>query len=136
MYKRTIWQDHVEGIQEGTDMNAANFNNLEIGTMENAALAAMNSEHQRYCTDMAINAETIVIEETLTGGAVVHSVVIPDRHTRNKTDYNVSVEVKAVTNGPACDFIITTKQANGFKVAYSGTATSVTVRFYVSGGMI
>jgi len=41
MYKPTIWQDHVEGIQDGTDMNAANFNNLEAGTLEANTLAAL-----------------------------------------------------------------------------------------------
>ena len=48
MYKRTIWQDHVEGVQDGTDLNAANLNNIEAGTMEAQALAAMNTAFQRY----------------------------------------------------------------------------------------
>ena len=48
MYKRTIWQDHVEGVQDGTDLNAANFNKLEAGTMEANALAAMNAAFHRY----------------------------------------------------------------------------------------
>ena len=48
MYKRTIWQDHVEGVQDGTDLNAANLNKLEAGAMEATALAAMNTAFQRY----------------------------------------------------------------------------------------
>lgn len=135
MYKRQIWQDHVEGIQEGTDMNAANFNNLEAGTMEAVALAAMNAAHRRYCNDMALNAETIVVEATLTGSGTENSVDLPAAKTRNFTAYNVAAEVKSVTGGTAGDIIILTKQANGFKVKYNGDATSIVVRFHVSGGM-
>lgn len=47
MYKPTIWQDHVEGVQEGTSMNAANFNNIEKGAMEANALAAMQAAFQK-----------------------------------------------------------------------------------------
>ena len=135
MYKRTIWQDHVDGIQEGTDMNATNFNNLEAGTMETAALAAMNAAHRRYCNDMAANAETIAIEATLTGSGVANSVVIPTAYTRNMTIYNVIAEVMSATGGTAGDIIPATKQANGFKVSYNGTASKINVRFLISGGM-
>ena len=51
MYKPTLWQDHVEGVQEGTDMNAKNFNNIETGVIEAAALAALNAEFSRYKAD-------------------------------------------------------------------------------------
>ena len=135
MYKRQIWQDHVEGIQEGTDLNAANFNNLEAGTMEAAALAAMNAAHRRYCNDMALNAETVVVEATLTGSGTTNSVEIPADKMRNMTTYNIVAEVKSVTGGNAGDIIPVTKQANGFTVKYNGTASSIVVRFHVSGGM-
>ena len=135
MYKRLFWQDHVEGIQEGTDMNATNFNNLEAGTMEAAALAAMNAAHRRYCNDMALNAETTVVEATLTGSGTTNSVDLPADRTRNMTAYNVVAEVKSVTGGTAGDIIPVTKQANGFTVKYNGTASSIVVRFLVSGGM-
>lgn len=135
MYKRQIWQDHVEGIQEGTDMNAANFNNLEAGTMEAAALAALNAAHRRYCNDMALNAETIVIEATLTGGGQTKSVAIPAEHTRNMTNYNIVTELVSVVGSNAGDIIPLTKQANGFTVKYTGSATSIVVKFLVSGGM-
>ena len=51
MYKRTIWQDHVDGSQEGTDMSAANFNNIEARVMENSALTALNAEYSRHERD-------------------------------------------------------------------------------------
>lgn len=135
MYKRQFWQDHVEGIQEGTDMNAANFNNIEAGVMEAEALAAMNAAQRRYCNDMALNAETIVVEATLTGSGTTNSVNLPEANTRNMTTYNIVAEIKSVTGGTAGDIIPVTKQANGFTVKYNGTASDITVRFHVSGGM-
>ena len=48
MYKPTIWQDHVEGVQEGTDMNAKNFNNIEAGLMEASAFYSMFAELANY----------------------------------------------------------------------------------------
>ena len=135
MYQPTIWQDHVDGIQEGTDMNAANFNNIESGTMEAASLAAMNAAYRRYSNDMALNAEIIVVEATLTGSGATNSVAIPAAHTRNMTIYNIVSEVKSTTGGNAGDIIPIAKQANGFTVKYNGTATSISVRFLVSGGM-
>ena len=136
MYKRTFWQDHVEGVQEGTDMSATNFNNIEAGTMEANALAALDAAYRRYGNDVAKNSEVVVVETTLTGSGASNSVVIPDTATRNSTNYNIVPEIKNVNGGTAGDIIPLTKQANGFSVKYNGTASSVVVRFLVSGGMI
>ena len=136
MYKRTIWQDHVEGIQEGTDMSAANFNKIEVGTMEANALAALNAAYRRYGNDQIKNNEVVVIEAELSGSNVSNSVAIPNSATRNTTNYNIVPEIKSVTGGTAGDIIPITKQANGFTVQYNGTASRVAVRFNVSGGMI
>lgn len=63
MYKPTIWQDHVEGVQEGTDMNAKNFNNMEAGVMEAAALAALNAENSRHAKDKIDQSADYIIEQ-------------------------------------------------------------------------
>lgn len=82
MYKRTIWQDHVEGVQDGTDMNAANFNNIEAGTMEASALAAMNSAHQRYAMASGVYFGSYTgngsgsSEQTIDLGVVADAVII------------------------------------------------------------
>ena len=136
MYKPTIWQDKVEGVQEGTDMNAANFNNIEIGVMENDALAAMDAAYRRYEADAAAQEEIVAISETLTTSGTAVAIAIPSGSTRNRTTYNVAAEINAVSGGTVGDLIIDTKQANGFKAKYTGTATSVAIRFKVSGGMI
>lgn len=48
MFKRLFWKDHVEGVQEGTDLNADNLNNMEGGIEDAAALAALNSSFNAY----------------------------------------------------------------------------------------
>lgn len=142
MYKPTIWQDHVEGVQEGTDMNAANFNNIEVGTMEANALAAMNSAHQRYATDKAKETEVIVVECGLLFSPEAPSsdetfVAIPNNVTRNNTNYIVAPIVTFMTGGDGAGIVeISDKQANGFKARFTGDFTQMTIKFLISGGMI
>ena len=136
MYKRTIWVDHVEGAQEGTDMNAANFNKIEAGTMEANALAALNAEHHRYCTDQAEDNKIVTIRAELVGNSF-HTITIPDGFTRNKATYRVIPEVsRAFDNGTIGDIEVIEKQVNSFSAAYNGTASSVEIYFHISGGMI
>lgn len=141
MYKRTIWKDHVEGIQEGTDMNAANFNNLEDGTMEANALAAYNAEYQRHCNDIAKNNEVIEFMSDLHDAETgyvdsMQYVAIPEKFTRNNSLYVVT-PIAAGVNGVTLPLIlIKSKQANGFEVEIRGDLTFVSVYFQISGGMI
>ncbi len=61
---------------------------------------------------------------TITGTGNLESVAIPTRQTRNRTAYNVMTEITAVNGGDAGDIIVSTKQANGFKVKYTGDAAA------------
>jgi len=51
---------------------------------------------------------------------------------RNTLNYNVVVEFSGTNAG---DVIVSDKQLNGFKLEYTGSAASVTVKYYVRGGM-
>ena len=135
MYKRTIWQDHVEGVQTGTDMSAANFNNLEAGVMEANALMALTASYRRYDNDVAKNSEAVVIDTTIAGG-VITSVAIPENATRNNTNYNVVVEINEMDEGWSGNIVINTKQANGFTVRATAATKAMRVRFIITGGMI
>lgn len=75
---------------------------------------------------------------TINGSNTDFSVVIPTSKTRNRTTYNVTAEINAITGTAATagDIIITAKQINGFKIKYNGTATAVTLRLQVRGGII
>ena len=135
MYKRTIWLDDVEGVQEGTDMSASNFNNIEAGVMEANALAALNASYRRYGAEVAKNNEVIAIIKDVAAGDVIDDVVIPANATRNNINYSVATELVSVKDGTAGDFIIISKQANGFQFKNNGTG-SCRVRFLICGGML
>ena len=135
MYKRTIWQDHVEGVQTGTDMSAANFNNLEAGVMEANALMALTASYRRYDNDVAKNSEAVVIDTTIEGNTSTQ-VAIPENATRNNTNYNVVAELHAISSGSVGNIVIETKQANGFTVNARSMGGNVGVRFIITGGMI
>lgn len=137
MYRPTKWVDHIEGIQEGTDQSAANFNNIEAGVIEANAIGAMNSAYQRYAADVANNTAVAVIEKTLTIGSTAE-VEIPAAMARNTADYNVTHMIINDESGGGASVAITGRIATAF-AAYpycqSGSG-EVTVRFFISGGMI
>ena len=55
--------------------------------------------------------------------------------TRNNVDYTVDCEVVSATGGAVGDFEFSDKLKNGFKIAFTGSARSVTVDCYVRGGI-
>lgn len=162
-YDRKIWQDHVttyndrytevvnpdgsithtpvEGtiIQQGTPQNASNFNNIEEGVFAADQLA---TEAARMAKVNARGLETEIGEiksVTLINSAAYpfnNSVQVID-FTQNKTlnNYFVAVELVSATGGGVGDFKITDKLLNGFKLAFTGAATSVSVICRVKGGV-
>jgi hypothetical protein len=54
---------------------------------------------------------------------------------RDTTNYTVTVEVVSATGGGAGNVWITNKLRNGFQLRYDGSATSVVIRWNVTGGM-
>lgn len=162
MYEATLWKDHVttyedryietknddgtithvpvegEIIQQGTPQNAANFNHMEEGVTnagELASLLAITTMQQARSIENMVGE---VITTTLTNSQTYpfnNSVkTIALTKERNHSDYTVEVEVLEVTGGFAGDIVISEKLVNGFKIATTGSATSVTVKIYVKGG--
>ena len=162
MYEATMWKDHVteyehryietknddgtinhipvegEIIQQGTPQNAANFNHIEEGVTnagELASLLAITTMQQARSIENMIGE---VITTTLTNSQAypfnnsVKTVALAKE--RNHNDYTVEAEVLEVTGGFAGDIVISEKLVNGFKIATTGSATSVKVKIYVKGG--
>ena len=162
-YKRTYWQDHVteysdrynetqnpdgtithtpvEGtiIQQGTPQNAQNFNNLEEGVFaadqlatEAARMAKVNARELD-----AEKGEKITVNLTNSANYPFNNSVqnISIAQKKPKTDYYVDVEVVSVTGGGVGDFRISDKLLNGFKLAFTGAATAVSVICRVRGGI-
>ena len=164
-YKRTYWQDHVtqysdrynevqnpdgtithtpvEGtiIQQGTPQNAANFNNMEEGIFaadqlatEAARMAKVNARGLD-----AEKGEKIAVNLTNNhdkGYPFNNSIqTISLTQKKTTTDYYVDVELISATGGSVGNFRVTDKLLNGFKLAFDGGATSVSVICRVKGGV-
>jgi len=124
---------------QGTPQNATNFNTMDYAALEAMLMA---SEATRLLLRHGEELEGItgeVIEATLTNTQAYpfnNSTKTLQLNTpRNTKDYTVTVEVVAVAGGAAGDFEITDKLLNGFKIKFTGSATSVSIRCYVRGGI-
>lgn len=165
MYKKTDWRDHVtqydnrfreqnnsdgtishipvegEVIQEGTPQNATNFNNIETGIFsahETAAeLARVALQHEREINALSGETGTITLKNTSAYpfNNSVKSVSLAK--PRDTGEYTVDTYISASTgNGSVGRVVVTDKLKNGFKIAYTGGAASVTVKYTVRGGAV
>ncbi len=162
MYEPKLWQDHVtefedrytesrnddgtithtpvegEIFQRGTPQSAENFNRMEDGISnagELAALMAVAAIHQQQSMkDCAGETMTVTMENTqeYPFNDSVTTVSLPQE--RNHADYTVTAETVEHSGGFPGEIIISAKLLNGFKVAFTGSAKSVTVKLYVKGG--
>jgi hypothetical protein len=161
-YPRTFWKDHVterqndfqhvdngDGtikhipvpgtiLQQGTPQNQPNFDNMEegiFGATEMAAEAARSIRHHGQAIE-GLRGEkgqitlTNSLEYPFNNSIKTVSLATP----RNRTDYVVDVEVPA-NIGNVGRIEITDKLLNGFKIAFTGSAASVTLNYTVRGGM-
>ena len=128
-YHKTPW--------EVTPQDEYHFNNLETGTDGANLLAEFLTEVVFKNQKRLDNVDGEVITRTLTNtkdfyfNNSVQTVAIASQ--RDTLDYRVDVEVQGdVVN--VGDVVVFDKQQNGFKVKYTGSAPSVTVKLYVRGG--
>lgn len=126
-------------IQQGTNMSAVNFNNMETGIFAANLTAAEAMQIIRLLKDKAEALEGFVLEATLTNSQKypfnnsIKTLALGSENVRNNKDYTVIVEAEAA-DGFVGDINITDKMLNGFKIAYTGSASSVSVKCYVQGG--
>ncbi|MBU5438279.1 hypothetical protein KQI42_09680 [Tissierella sp. MSJ-40] len=161
-YKRTFWQDHVtqyenrykeidngdgtvthepvEGavIQQGTAQNGANFNNIEEGIfaaneMGNEAIRMLQHHGQTFKKLIGEIGE-VTLTNSLEYPFNNSMTTIDLVHKQDTIDYTVDIDIKN-TSGDVGRIIIKDKQLNGFKIAFTGSAPSVAVRYIVKGGI-
>lgn len=127
-----------EIVQQGTPVNAANQNAMDLAALQGIMMAQENAMEIRWVKDKADAQAGEAIELTLTNTEAypfnnsVYTVQLAK--DRNKKDYTVLVEVESATGGGVGDILITDKLLNGFKIAFSGAASSIQVRCVVQGG--
>mgnify|MGYP001053598526 FL=1 len=142
-YTPEQWLDEVkdknsdEIIQEGTPMDAEHFNHMEQGIHNNSLMLALLLENVKHTQQSVESVDGEELEVTLTNtkdfyfNNSVKTVALANM--RSTLDYRVITEVQGnpVNVG---DVVVYDKQVNGFKIAFTGSAKSVTVRCFVQGG--
>ena len=87
--------------------------------------------------------ESLVICETGTA-SLTNSLAFPFNNSKKSialvnqqedTNYVVYTEIQSATGNPG-EIVVSDKQINGFKLAHTGGATAVSVKYYVLGGLI
>jgi len=152
LYSNTFWQDHVvdqngQVIQQGTPLSARNLNNVENG-IQDAHTAFQVFLHyfmqfdrwirQKVADFMAefLNEiQTVTLTNTLKFPFNDSAYTVSLITTRKTLNYDVSWEIVSA-NGNVGDITVFDKQLNGFKIAFDGSATSVTLKLRIKGGML
>lgn len=177
MYSILIWKDHSinpnntytvkensDGtvtltpygtvLQQGTNMSATNFNNMEFGIADadlaariltiaardandrlTANAADITAAVAAYTKEFAVEEKTITL--TNTAGYPFNNSVQTVSMTPARKNKNYLVEYSITTkNGNVGEVEISDKQLNGFKVAFTGSAKSVMLKLFIKGGTI
>lgn len=136
-----------EVITQGTPQSATNFNNIENGVQDGYIAEQLHIIRQRLKEDevdgrlSAHDKEFTPETGTIT---LTNSLKFPFNNSqqtvniatvRKNLNYDVTYIVTAAT-GLVGDIVISDKQLNGFKIAFEGSGTSVTIAYKVKGGMI
>lgn len=127
-----------EVVQEGTPLNAANMNLLDTAALQAIMLGSLNVSFLRQLSDKVEAQAGEQIEVTLTNTQQYpfnnSNKAVQLGTNRNKKNYTVLVEILSSEGGGVGEIIISNKLFNGFQIAYTGAASSVTVNCIVQGG--
>lgn len=122
---------------QGTPQNGTNFNIMDLAALEAMLMASENTRNLIHVGDVVDGMVGEVVEAELNNSQVYpHNNSVKTLRLvtpRNTKDYTVTVEPVAVKGGAVGEFEISDKLLNGFKIKYTGSAKSVSVRCYVRG---
>lgn len=128
-----------EVVVEGTPLNATYFNDMDFGIIEAAMMAKFHNDMLRKMQDSIEGLDGEQITVTLTNSQSYpfnnSKKTVALSKSRNMQNYTVDVEVTSSAGGGVGEIRITDKLVNGFKIEFSGAATSVTVICTVRGGI-
>lgn len=161
-HERTYWQDHVteftdrfrevnnpdgtithepvegEVIQQGTPQNARNFNALEEGVFSAEALGMEAARvlllHQRALKSLASESGEISLTNSQKYPFNNSTATVALKQKMDTTAYTVETDALS-SAGEIGRIVISDKQLNGFKISYTGSATSAKIKFFVKGGL-
>ena len=138
-YKQLV-KAYGEVIQQGTQMSASNFNEMDQKGYEGIAMGLIVCQYIHQLSQKVEGLEGVQIETTMTNGKEYpfnnSKKTVQISPSRNTKDYSVEVEVLEKTgNGGVGDIVITEKLVNGFKIEFTGGAQAVKVNCIVRGGI-
>ena len=142
MYNRSYWKDHVTDqygtvIQQGTLLDQAHFNNLEIGVSDNslaAQIMAFKDRQEEYDYQDELKVLTLGMN-SLPWPFNNNENTVALTSTRENTNYSVEVNVLEYSGGRLGSIRVLDRAVNGFKLLHDGSATTVKVSVRVTGGM-
>lgn len=163
MYQKTRWQNHVtqyenryreyenpdgtfthepiegEVIQEGTPQNAHNFNNMEDGIFAANELGVEATrkllQHERAINGVKGETGTVILTNSLVYPFNNSVATVSLAEKRDNTDYSVDIDAGADIRGNVGRIYVFDKLVNGFKIAFTGSAPSVAVKYVIRGGI-
>lgn len=125
-------------LSNGVDGFNSSVQDMENGisnATETAALMALSTiHHQQAIADLQGETATVTLKNTQQYPFNNSTQSVALKTERNHMDYTVETEIVDYTGGFPGDIVITEKLLNGFKMAHTGSAKSVTVKVYVKGG--
>jgi hypothetical protein len=136
-----------ELIQQGTPQSATNFNNQENGIQDAHTATAVflhyfiqfdrwvRQKVADYAAEFLNEIKTVTLTNTKKFPFNDSAQTVNLATARKTLNYDVSWEV-TTANGNVGDITVTDKQLNGFKIAFDGSATSVTLKIRIKGGML
>lgn len=135
----TLVKDTGAIIQQGTPMNATNFNIMDMAALEALFITNENSRMLLMTRNALDGITGTKIQVTLT-----NTQTYPHNNSkktaqltasRNNMDYTIEAEIVSTVGGAVGDIEYSDKLLNGFKVAFTGSASSVVLNLYVRGGI-
>lgn len=127
---------------QGTPQDAAHWNNMEAGISDAhiAQQLMINALRQGVWRiedlerDTAQETGTVTLTNTQQFPFNNSIVTVPLTVTRENLNYVVEVIKVEPSGGPAGEIDVSERQVNGFKMAFTGSASSVKVTYAVIGG--
>lgn len=143
MFDIITWKDetldqHDKIQQDGTLYDEVNMNRIEAGIYEGGVLGAALIKEAMHTKKTLADLEGEIGQIVLSNkddfpfNNSVKTIAI--KKNRDTDNYRVVTEIVS-SSGEVGGIIIGDKLLNGFKIEFTGSAKSVTIKYFIQGGM-
>lgn len=128
-----------EVVQQGTPMNAKNFNAMDLMATQAVLMSSANARYIAGLQQKTDGLEGEVIQVTLQNTQKYpfnnSRKAVQLVKKRNNKNYFVTAELVSKTGGCIGNIQVTDKLLNGFKIEFTGSASQVVLNCIIRGGM-